>query len=294
MINSSIKLALRGNPRLINNPSNEWLILEPNRIERQYWKDLWRYRELFAILAWRDITVRYKQTFVGVGWALIRPLLTMVVFTVIFGRLANLPTEGNAPYAILVFAGMLPWQFFSAALSNCSDSLISNANLLTKVYFPRLVIPCASVITSFVDFLISFIILAGLAFWYQWWPSWRIITLPLWILIAFAASMGAGLWLASMNVQYRDFRYVVPFLVQLGLYVSPVGFSSNIVPEKWQMLYALNPMVGVIEGFRWAIIGEGAFINPLGFGLSMVIVTLLLLTGIRQFRRIEKRLVDVI
>jgi len=278
----------------IRDPANQWLVLEPNRIEKQYWKDLWRYRELFAILAWRDITVRYKQTFIGVAWALIRPFLTMVVFTVIFGRLAKLPTEVGAPYAVLVFAGMLPWQFFSSSLSSSSDSLISNANLLTKVYFPRLIVPASAVITSFVDFLISFVILAVLMFWYQWWPSWRLLTLPLWVAVAFAASMGAGLWLASLNVQYRDFRYVVPFLVQFGLYVSPVGFSSAIVPQQWQLLYALNPMVGVIEGFRWAIIGRGAFINPLGFWLSMVIVVLPLLSGIRQFRRMEKSFSDVI
>ncbi|MCS5704685.1 ABC transporter permease [Synechococcus sp. FGCU-3] len=275
-------------------PANQWLVLEPNRIEKQYWKDLWRYRELFAILAWRDIAVRYKQTFIGVAWALIRPLLTMVVFTVIFGRLAKLPTEGDAPYAILVFAAMLPWQFFSTALSSCSESLIANSNLLTKVYFPRLIVPAAAVITSFVDFLISFVILAGLMVWFQWWPTWRLLTLPLWVAIAFAASMGAGLWLASLNVQYRDFRYVVPFLVQFGLYVSPVGFSSAIVPEKWQLLYALNPMVGVIEGFRWAIIGKASAINPAGFWLSMAIVALLAITGVRQFRRMEKRFADVI
>lgn len=284
----------RSSPREARrHPSNQWLVLEPIRIEKQYWKDLWRYRELFAILAWRDIAVRYKQTFIGVAWALIRPLLTMVVFMVIFGRLAKLPTEGDAPYAILVFAAMLPWQFFSTALSSCSESLITNSNLLTKVYFPRLIVP-AAVITSFVDFLISFVILAGLMVWFQWWPSWRLLTLPLWVAIAFAASMGAGLWLASLNVQYRDFRYVVPFLVQFGLYVSPVGFSSAIVPEKWQLLYALNPMVDVIEGFRWAIIGKGAIINPTGFWLSMAIVALLAITGVRQFRRMEKRFADVI
>ena len=202
-------------------PAQQWLVLEPNRIENQYWKDLWRYRELFAILAWRDITVRYKQTFIGVTWALIRPFLTMVVFTVIFGRLAKLPTEGDAPYSVLVFAAMLPWQFFSTALSSCSDSLITNRNLLTKVYFPRLIVPSAAVITSFVDFLISFMILAGLMLWYQWWPTWRLFTLPVLVAVAFAASMGAGLWLASLNVRYRDFRYVVPFLVQFGLYLAP-------------------------------------------------------------------------
>jgi len=276
------------------NPSEQWLVLEPNRIEKQYWKDLWRYRELFVILAWRDIAVRYKQTFIGVAWALIRPFLTMVVFTVIFGKLAKLPSDGDAPYAILVFAAMLPWQFFSTALSSCSESLIANSNLLTKVYFPRLIVPAAAVITSFVDFLVSFVILAGLMVWFQWMPSWRLLTLPLWVAVAFTASMGAGLWLASLNVQYRDFRYVVPFLVQFGLYVSPVGFSSAIVPAKWQLLYSLNPMVGVIEGFRWAIIGRGATINPAGFWLSMGIVALLAITGVRQFRRMEQRFADVI
>lgn len=284
----------RSRAAVARDPANQWLVLEPNRIEKQYWKDLWRYRELFAILAWRDITVRYKQTFIGVAWALIRPLLTMVVFTVIFGKLAKLPSQGDAPYPILVFAGMLPWQFFSSALGSCSESLIANSNLLTKVYFPRLIVPAAAVITSFVDFLISFAILAGLMVWFQWWPTWRLLTLPLWVAVAFAASMGAGLWLASLNVQYRDFRYVVPFLVQFGLYVSPVGFSSAIVPAKWQLLYALNPMVGVIEGFRWAIIGKGALINPMGFWLSMAITILLLITGVRQFRRMEQRFADVI
>jgi lipopolysaccharide transport system permease protein len=269
-------------------------VLEPNRIEKQYWLDLWRYRELFWILAWRDIAVRYKQTAIGVGWALIRPLLTMLVFTLVFGRLARLPSEGEAPYAVLVFAGLLPWQFFSTALSSCADSLIDNANLLTKVYFPRLIVPAAAVITSCVDALIALVILAGLMVWFQWWPSWRVLTLPLWMAVAMAASMGPGLWLASLNVQYRDFRYMVPFLVQFGLYVSPVGFSSALVPERWQLVYALNPMVGVIEGFRWAIIGKGAILNPAGFWLSMAVVALLLATGVRQFRGMEKRFADVI
>jgi lipopolysaccharide transport system permease protein len=270
------------------------LVLEPNRIEKQYWRDLWCYRELFAILAWRDIAVRYKQTFIGVAWALIRPFLTMVVFTVIFGKLAKLPSEGEAPYAILVFAAMLPWQFFSTALISCSESLIANSNLLTKVYFPRLIVPVASLITSFADFLISFLILAILMVWFHWMPSWRLLTLPFWVAVAFAASMGAGLWLASLNVQYRDFRYVVPFLVQIGLYVSPVGFSSSLVPAKWQLMYSVNPMVGVIEGFRWAIIGKSSPINPSGFLLSMAIVVLLVLTGLNQFRKMERKLADVI
>lgn len=273
---------------------DRWLVLEPGRIEKQYWQDLWRYRELFLILAWRDITVHYKQTVIGVAWTLIRPLLTMVVFTVIFGKLAKLPTEGSAPYAILVFAAMLPWQFFASALTNCSESLIANSNLLTKVYFPRLIVPVAAVITSCVDFLISFVILVVLMLWFQWWPSWRLLTLPLWVAVAFAASMGAGLWLASLNVQYRDFRYAVPFIVQLGLYISPVGFSSAIVPAQWQLLYALNPMVGVIEGFRWAILGKASALNPAGFWLSMAVVAVLALSGVRQFRSMEKRFADVI
>lgn len=269
------------------------LIIEAGRTEKQYWQDLWRYRELFYFLAWRDILVRYKQTAIGIAWALIRPFLTMVVFTVVFGKLAKLPSEGNAPYAILVFAAMLPWQFFSSSLSECSNSLIANANLLSKVYFPRLVVPTSAVVVSFVDFMISGIILLGLMAWYSYLPSWRIVTLPLFIAIAFAAAMGAGLWLCSLNVQYRDFRYIVPFIVQFGLYVSPVGFSSNIVPERWRLLYSLNPMVGVIDGFRWAIIGGEGLYWP-GFLLSLGLVALLLVTGIWYFRRMERTFADVI
>lgn len=270
------------------------LVIEAGRTEAQYFRDLWRYRELFYFLAWRDILVRYKQTVVGVAWALIRPFLTMVVFTVVFGRLANLPSEGDAPYPILVFSAMLPWQFFANALSECSNSLISNANLISKVYFPRLVVPTSAVIVSFVDFLISGLILLGLMAWYNAVPSWRIVTLPLFTAIAFAAAMGAGLWLAALNVQYRDFRYVVPFLVQFGLYISPVGFSSAIVPDRWRLLYSLNPMVGVIDGFRWAIIGgEVQFFWP-GFLLSLLLVFVLLFTGILYFRRMERTFADVI
>ncbi|MEM6838169.1 MAG: ABC transporter permease [Cyanobacteria bacterium P01_C01_bin.120] len=270
------------------------LIIEAGRTEALYFQDLWRYRELFYFLAWRDILVRYKQTAVGIAWALVRPFLTMVVFTIVFGRLANLPTEGNAPYPILVFAAMLPWQFFASALTECSNSLINNANLISKVYFPRLVVPTSAVIVSFVDFLISGMILLGLMAWYNAVPSWRILTLPLFIAIAFAAAMGAGLWLAALNVQYRDFRYIVPFLVQFGLYISPVGFSSNIVPEKWRLFYSLNPMVGVIDGFRWAIIkGEVQVYWP-GFLLSLLLVIVLFITGILYFRHMERTFADII
>lgn len=269
------------------------LIIEAGRTERQYWKDLWRYRELFYFLAWRDILVRYKQTAIGIAWALIRPFLTMVVFSFVFGKLANLPSEG-APYPILVFAAMLPWQFFANALSECSNSLIDNANLISKVYFPRLIVPASAVIVSFVDFMISGIILLALMAYYNFIPSWRILTLPLFIGIAFAAAMGGGLWLSALNVQYRDFRYVVPFIVQFGLYISPVGFSSSIVPQEWRWLYSLNPMVGVIDGFRWAILGGKAEIYWLGFCLSLGLVLLLFASGIWYFRRMERTFADVI
>jgi len=269
------------------------LIIEAGRTEHHYWKDLWRYRELFYFLAWRDILVRYKQTAIGIIWSLLRPFLTMVVFTVVFSKLANLPSEG-APYPIMVFAAMLPWQFFANALSESSSSLVGNANLISKVYFPRLIIPTSSVITSFVDFLISGFILAALMFWYQFLPSWRIVTLPLFIGIAFAASMGIGLWLTALNVKYRDFRYIIPFIVQFGLYISPVGFSSSIVPEKWRLLYSFNPMVGVIDGFRWAILGQESRIYMPGFLLSCGLVALFLSTGIWYFRKTEKTFADVI
>lgn len=269
------------------------IIIEAGRTERQYWQDIWKYRELFYFLAWRDILVRYKQTAIGIAWALIRPFLTMIVFTVVFGSLAKLPSQG-VPYPILVFSAMLPWQFFSNSLSECSNSLITNANLISKVYFPRLIVPTSAVVVSFVDFLISGIILLGLMAWYNFVPSWRIITLPFFIAIAFAASMGFGLWLASLNVKYRDFRYIVPFIVQFGLYISPVGFSSNIVPEKWRFLYSLNPMVGVIDGFRWAILGGDSTLYLPGFILSLLLVFFFFVTGIGYFRKTERTFADVI
>jgi lipopolysaccharide transport system permease protein len=269
------------------------LTIEAGRTENQYWKDLWRYRELFYFLAWRDILVRYKQTTIGIAWALIRPFLTMVVFTIVFGNLAKLPSEG-APYPILVFAAMLPWQFFSSALSECSNSLIANSNMISKVYFPRLIVPTSAVIVSFVDFLISGIILIGLMVWYHFIPEWRILTLPLFILIAIAAAIGGGLWLAALTVEYRDFRYIVPFIVQFGLYISPVGFSSSVVPEEWRLLYSLNPMVSVIDGFRWAILGGDLKLYWPGFTLSLCLVILLFISGIWYFRKTERTFADVI
>ena len=271
----------------------EEIIIEPGRGLKHYWRDLWAYRELFYFLAWRDLAVRYKQTIIGVAWSVIRPLLTMAVFTVVFGKLAKLPSAG-APYAILVFAAMLPWLFFSNALTASSESLVGSANMISKVYFPRLAIPTSSVIVSLVDFLLSFAILVLLMVWYQFVPSWRMLALPLLTLLAFGAAMGAGLWFASLNVKYRDFRFIVPFVVQLGMYISPVGYSTSVVPREWRLAYSLNPMVGVIDGFRWAIIGGEAELYLPGFLLSIGLVALLLASGIWYFRRTERTFADVI
>jgi lipopolysaccharide transport system permease protein len=269
------------------------ITVEAGRAERRYWLDLWHYRELFWFLAWRDILIRYKQTVIGLAWVLVRPFLTMLVLTLIFSKLAKLPSEG-VPYPILVFAGLLPWQFFSSAFTEAGNSLLSNANMISKVYFPRLVVPVSAVFVSLADFLISGIILVGLMLWYGFTPDWRLLALPLFTSVAFAAAMGAGLWVAALNVRYRDFRHIVPFVVQFGLYLSPVGFSSVIVPEQWRLLYSLNPMVGVIDGFRWAILGGNAQLYWPGFVLSVVLVALVLITGILYFRKTERTFADLI
>ena len=270
------------------------LVIEAGRIERQYWKDLWRYRQLFYFLAWRDILVRYKQTVIGVAWAVVRPVLTMVVFTVVFGSIAKLPSVGAAPYSVVVYAAMLPWQFFAASVSDSSNSLLLNTSLVSRVYFPRLIVPAASVITGFVDFLISFTILVLIMAGYQYWPDWRILLLPLFTVLASAAAIGTGLWLCALTVEYRDFRYVVPFVVQFGLYVSPVGFSSSVVPARWRLLYSLNPIVGVIDGFRWALLrGEAPFYWP-GFLASVGVAALLCVSGTWYFRKMERTFADVI
>lgn len=270
------------------------LILEQGRSDRNYWNDLWRYRELFQVLAWRDISVRYKQTMIGAAWALIRPLLTMIVFSIVFGKIAKLPTEGEAPYALLVLSGILPWQFFSNALADASNSLVTNANLISKVYFPRLIVPAATVMVAFVDFLISFLILIVMMVWYQYPPSWQILLLPFFVLLAFAASMGPGLWITALNVKYRDFRYVIPFIVQFGLYVSPIGFSTKVIPEQWRLLYSLNPIVGVIDGFRWCILrGETDFDTP-GMIISLCSTVFLLWLGLKQFRKMESQFADIV
>jgi lipopolysaccharide transport system permease protein len=270
------------------------LIIEAGRAERHYWRDLWNYRELFRVLAWRDVSVRYKQTVIGAAWALVRPFLTMVVFTVVFSKLANLPSDGSAPYALMVFAGLLPWTFFSTALGDASNSLIGNANLISKVYFPRLIVPTAAVVVAFVDFLISFVILVALMVWYQFMPGWQFLLLPAFVAMAFLTSLGPGLWITALNVKYRDFRYVIPFILQFGLYVSPVGFSSNVVPEQWRLLYSLNPMVGVIDGFRWCILGGQSQLYLPGFFLSIGVTAFFLWLGVRQFRKMEKSFADLI
>ena len=279
------------------------LILESGRAEKNYWRDLWRYRVLFIILAWRDVTVRYKQTVIGVAWAVIRPLLTTIVFTIVFSKIAKLPAPAAVPYALLVMAANLPWQFFATALGESSNSLIGNANLISKVYFPRLIVPVGSVITSFVDFLITLGLMALLMAWYQFVPDWRLLLLPAFMILAFGASFGIGLWLCALNVEYRDFRYIVPFIVQFGFFLSPVGYLTSRVPEIWhwhgldipaRLLYSLNPMVGVIDGFRWCMLrGE----SPLTIStvLTAAILTVVLcVTGIWYFRKMERTFADVI
>ena len=270
------------------------LLIEAGRSEKNYWRDLWRYRELFYFLAWRDILVRYKQTVIGIAWALIRPFLTMLIFTFIFSKVAKLPSPGSIPYPLLVFAAMLPWQFFSTALGEASNSLIGNANIISKVYFPRLIVPAGSVITSFVDFLITLVLMAGMMVWYAFLPDWRLLTLPLFMALAFGSAFGAGLWLCALNVRYRDFRYIVPFIVQFGLYLSPVGFSSNIVPEGLRLIYACNPMVGVIDGFRWALLRGQSPLAGSALIASALVTSVLCLSGIWYFRRTEKSFADII
>lgn len=270
------------------------IIIEAGGSEKHYWRDLWRYRELFYILSWRDIKVRYKQTVIGAAWSIIRPLLTMIIFTFIFGYVAKLPANTTAPYAIMVYAAMLPWQFFSTALSEASNSLISNSNLISKVYFPRLIIPASTLITAIVDFLISLALMLVLFVYYNYYPSWQVILLPVFLLIAFLASMGAGLYITALNVKYRDFRYIVPFIVQFGLYVSPVGFNSNIVPEKYKLLYYLNPMASVIDGFRWCLLRGDQVIYTKGIFLSAIVTIFFIWLGIYKFRKMEKTFADLI
>ena len=268
-------------------------IIEPGRTETNYWRDLWRYRELFFFLAWRDILVRYKQTAIGIAWALLRPFLTMVVLTVVFGKIAALPSNG-IPYPILVVAATLPWQFFSNSLAEASNSLAGNAHVISKIYFPRLILPAGAMITSLVDFFISLGLLAVLMAFFGFIPDWRLVALPFFTVLAFLAALGPGLFLTALNAKFRDVRYVIPFIVQFGLFISPVGFSSEVIPEKWRLLYSLNPMVGVIDGFRWAICRGTSGLYVPGFILSLAVVVLFLWLGLWYFRKTEKSFADII
>lgn len=269
------------------------LFIEAGTTEKQYWRDLWRYRELFYFLAWRDLLVRYRQTVVGVSWSLIRPVLTMLVLTVVFGKLGRMPSAG-VPYPLLVFCGMLPWQFFSTAISESGNSLVMNSNLISKVYFPRLIVIVSTVIVSFVDFLISAVFLGLLMFWYRYTPPIEVAILPLFVFLMIGVSLGLGLWIAALMVEYRDFRFIVPFIVQFGLYISPVGFQSSVVPQRFRFLYSLNPMVGIIDAFRWCLLGTASQVYRPGIAIAVAEVVFLLASGIWYFRKTEQRFADVI
>ena len=268
------------------------LILEAGRSSRHYWADLWRFRELLGFLAWRDIKVRYKQTVLGVLWALIQPAVTLVVFTFIFGKLAGMPA-GNAPYPLLVLCGLLPWQLFSAAFSNASSSLVANTHLISKVYFPRLIVPLASIAVALIDFVVVLVLLTSLCLWWQFAPDWRIIFLPVFIVLTLLTAIGTGLWLTALTVKYRDFRFVVPFLLQIGLFLSPVGFSSTNLPN-WRLVYSLNPMVGAIDGFRWCLLRGEPAVQPVNLAISTGMTLLLLVSGLWYFRRTERGFADMI
>lgn len=270
------------------------IVIEPGRTEKNYWNDLWRFRELLFILSWRDVKVRYRQTKIGVAWAILRPMLTMGILLLVFNRFVGLSDTNGQPYAILIFAGQLPWMFFATALSDASNSIIANERLITKVYFPRMIIPFSSVATSMLDFLVSMVLLFLLMLYYGVAPTWKLLLLPVFFSLAFIAALGAGLFVAALNVQYRDFRYIVPFIVQFGLYLSPVGYSISRVPEAWQPLFSLNPIVGIIDGFRWSILGEGIIFMKFSFWISMSVIAILMGLGIYQFRKMERSFADII
>jgi lipopolysaccharide transport system permease protein len=269
------------------------IIIEPTKNLKNFWRELWAYRELFLFLAWRDILVRYKQTVIGMAWSVLRPLLSLLILTVVFGRVARLPSD-NVPYSILVCAAILPWQFFSNTITMSSESLLNNQNMVTKIYFPRIIIPSTTMVVSLVDFLCALGILACLMVWHGLWPTWRIVALPALLLLAALASLGVGYWISALNVKYRDFRHVVPFAVQFGLYVSPVGFSSNIIPDRWRLYYSLNPMVGVIDGFRWTLLGGQGNLYLPSFLLSTVLTLAIFVGGVRFFTHTERTFADII
>jgi lipopolysaccharide transport system permease protein len=272
--------------------------LKAGQGEKHYWLDLWRYRELFLVLAWRDVAVRYKQTIVGVAWSLLQPFLVMIIMTVVFGRLAGLHSDGAVPYAIMVFSGMLPWQFFANSLFTSGQSLTGNSSLISKVYFPRLIVPASTIVVAVIDFFLSLLILGGMMVFYRFMPTWHLLLLPLFLMLAFVASLGPGVLVAALNVKYRDFRFLLPFVIQFGLYVCPVGYSSSVVRQQLGdglfLLYSLNPMVGVIDGFRWAILGPAANFYLSSFLISLAVSLLFLAIGIWYFRKMERTFADVI
>lgn len=268
------------------------LVIEAGRLSQNYWRDLWRYRELLGFLAWRDIMVRYKQTSLGVAWALVQPLITLVVFTFVFGDIAKMPA-GGVPYPLLVLSGLLPWQLFSSAFSGASDSLVGNANLISKIYFPRLVVPMSALAVALIDFLVVCVLYALFALWYHDLPSWHLLLLPALILLALLTALGAGLWMTALTVKYRDFRYVVPFLLSAGIYVTPVAFRTDMHPN-WRGLLALNPLTGVVDGFRWCLLDTEPTFYWAGFITSLLLVAILLVTGVWYFRRMEREFADVI
>ena len=270
------------------------LVLEAGRADRHYWRDLWRSRDLFLVLAWRDVAVRYKQTVIGVAWVMLQPLASVAVFTVIFGKVAKLPSLEGVPYTVMVFAGLLPWQLISGAVNNAANSLVGNSGLISKVYFPRLIVPTSAVVVCLVDFAVALVVMAGLMAWHQFMPDARILLLPVFVLMAALAAIGPGLWIASLNVRYRDFRQVLPFLVQFGMYLSPVAYASAVVPEQWKLLYHLNPAVAVIDGFRWCLLRGAAPLYWPGIALGCAVILLLLYVGVRQFRRTERTFADMV
>lgn len=269
------------------------IVVEAGKTDGEYLKDLWRFRELFYVLALRDVSVRYKQTAIGVLWALLRPALSTIVFTLVFGKLGKFPS-GGVPYAVLVLAGMLPWQLFSSALSESGGSLVANSGLITKVYFPRLIIPGSALVTSLIDFSISLLMMAVVMAIYKVVPTWHIVFLPAFVFLAVLTAAGIGAWLSALNVRYRDFAFAVPFITQLGLYISPVAFNTSVIPERWRDIYALNPLVGIIDGFRWCVLGGSIPIRWSGFLVSLGMMVLVLLSGLSFFRRTERSFADMI
>lgn len=268
------------------------VVIESDAPVARYWRDLWRYRELFAFLTLRDVMVRYKQTAMGLLWAVLRPLATMMIFTLIFSRIAKLPSEGDVPYALMVLAALMPWQVFANALQDSSNSLVNNADMVSKIYFPRMVLPMSAVVVSLIDFAVALVIFAVLMAWFGLAPSWHIVFLPVFLLMVLMLTLGAGLIFSSLNVSYRDFRHMMPFVVRFGLYVSPVGFSIAAVPEAWRWLYAMNPLVGIIDGFRWSLLGHGVPLYLPAVLYSAAVSVVMLVAGVMVFRRLERTFVD--